>query len=439
MFDFLQNVLLREDPEGLDQRQRAERHLFAMRFQQLSAPVMAKGVEDTAFYRYYPLASLNEVGGGPERFGVSANAFHRRNLIRGELWPGSMSASSTHDTKRSEDVRARINVLSEMPLEWYRAVRRWRDLVRQWKKKVGVALAPDANEEYLFYQTLVGTWPLLPMNSDEHEAYALRIQRYMEKALNEAKFHTSWINPNAEYNQAVEEFVAKALRPSTDNAFLEDFRRFQAPIARAGMWNSLSQVLLKIASPGVPDFFQGNELWNFVLVDPDNRDPVDFESRRRLFSTLREAAAGQRSALVERLMSNPCDGAIKMYVTSRALCFRRSHARLFAQGSYIPIAVDGSRARHAVAFARTLGDQAVIAVGGRFFSDLCDAQSTPSGEVWRDTAVLLPKRMGGRNFQEVFTDQTISTESQDGKVAIPLTKAFAAGPFALLFSGGRNS
>src|SRR5579864_7948767 len=207
VFDFIQNVLLLEHPDGLDDAQRAERHVFAMKFQQLSAPVMAKGTEDTAFYRYYPLASLNEVGGNPERFGISVNAFHRRNLIRGELWPNSMNGSSTHDTKRSEDVRARINVLSEMPSEWYRAIRRWRETNRKWKTVVGDVISPDSNEEYLLYQTLVGTWPLLPMNAREHAGFVERIQQYMEKALHEAKVHTSWVNPNAAYDQAVRDFI----------------------------------------------------------------------------------------------------------------------------------------------------------------------------------------------------------------------------------------
>ena len=259
VFDFIQGVLMLEHPAGLDDAQRAERHLFTMRFQQLTAPVMAKGTEDTAFYRYYPLASLNEVGGTPERFGVSPSAFHRRNLIRGELWPHAMSASSTHDTKRGEDVRARINVLSEMPAEWFRAIRRWRELNHRWKTRVGETLSPDENEEYLLYQTLAGTWPLLPMNAAGHRDYIQRIQQYMEKAVHEAKVHTSWINPNAEYDEAVKQFVANILEPTSDNAFLEDFRQFQAPIARAGIWNSVSQVLLKVAAPGVPDFYQGNE------------------------------------------------------------------------------------------------------------------------------------------------------------------------------------
>ena len=439
VFDFIQSLLLLEHPDGLDDGQRAERHMFTMRFQQLSSPVMAKGVEDTAFYRYYPLASLNEVGGSPERFGVSVSAFHRRNLIRRELWPHSMNATSSHDTKRGEDVRARINVLSEMPKEWYRAVRRWRDMNRKWKTRVGTSISPDSNEEYLLYQTLVGTWPLLPMNADQHAGYTQRIQRYMEKALNEAKIHTSWINPNAEYNKAVEDFIGNVLQPSPDNSFLEDFRHFQAPIARAGMWNSISQVLLKIASPGVPDFYQGNELWSFALVDPDNRGVVDYETRKQMLAMLRAASSRDRAALVERLVSNPCDGAIKLYMTSRALCFRRDHRELFSAGPYTPLAVDGQRAQHAVAFARSSGDRTVIALAGRFFLRLCNLQAVPVGEpVWANTAVTLPKRMARESFQDVFTGLTVASEHKDGKTVIPLSDAFRASPFALLFSGDRG-
>src|SRR5580658_30547 len=214
VFDFIQSVLLLEHPDGLDESQRAERHMFVLRFQQLTAPVMAKGVEDTAFYRYNCLASLNEVGGNPERFGVSISAFHRRNLIRGGLWPNTMNASSTHDTKREEDVRARINVLTEMPGEWYRAVRRWREMNRHWSKKIAGARSPDANEEYLFYQTLIGTWPLPGMSAEQHAAYVKKIQAYMQKALHEAKVHSSWINPNVEYEEALESFVANVLSPA---------------------------------------------------------------------------------------------------------------------------------------------------------------------------------------------------------------------------------
>ena len=433
VFDFVQDVLLHEHPEGLDDAQRAERNLFAMRFQQLTSPVTAKGVEDTAYYRYYPLASLNEVGGGPQRFGVSVSDFHRRNLIRAELWPNTMTATSTHDTKREEDVRARINVLSEMPVEWYRAIRRWAEMNSKWKSRVGAALAPDSNEEYLVYQTLVGTWPLFSMNDTEHAAYVDRIQHYMEKALHEAKIHTSWISPNNEYDQAVHEFVAKVLEPSAGNAFLEDFRQFQASIARAGMWNSLSQVLLKIASPGAPDFYQGTELWSFHLVDPDNRGQIDFGIRRKMLAALRSKNGGNK-ALVERLMNNPCDGAIKLYVTSRALHLRRDERELFARGFYVPLAADGSRSDHVVGFARNYGGKTVLALAGRFFLGLSESPGPPVGEVWGDTSVALPKKIERRVFHNVLTGEELAAEERDGKPAIPLAQAFSTCPVALLMS-----
>jgi len=434
VFDFIQNVLLLDHPEGLDDAQRAERQAFALRFQQLSAPVMAKGMEDTAFYRYYPLASLNEVGGDPERFGLSVNAFHRRNLVRGELWPNSMNASSTHDTKRGEDVRARINVLSEMPSDWYRTIRRWRDLNRRWKTKVGELTAPDPNEEYLLYQTLVGSWPLLPMNAPQHTEYIQRIQAYMEKAVHEAKLHSSWVSPNAEYDRAVQGFVAKILQPSPDNSFLEDFRQFQAPIAQAGIWNSLSQVVLKMASPGVPDFYQGNELWSFHLVDPDNRQPVDFDRRRKLLAKLREKEAADPAALMDRLISNPCDGAIKLFVTHRALSFRRDHPELFSAGSYIPLASGGNRANHVVAFARQWSGQTVIALVGRFFLKIRNSHPAPIGDVWGNATILLPKKIKHVGFQDVLTGQTVTLEEREGEPSLALAKVFAHCPVALLFA-----
>jgi (1->4)-alpha-D-glucan 1-alpha-D-glucosylmutase len=433
VFDFIQSLLLLEHPEGIDDAQRAERHSFAMRFQQLTSPVMAKGVEDTAFYRYYPLASLNEVGGGPERFGVSPSAFHRRNLIRGELWPNSMNATSTHDTKRGEDVRARINVLSEMPGEWYRVIRRWREMNRRWKTKVGESLSPGANEEYLLYQTLIGTWPLLPMNGEEHAGYVDRIQRYMEKALREAKVHTSWINPNVEYDQAVQKFISGVLDP--ENGFLADFRQFQAPIAKAGIWNSISQVVLKVASPGMPDFYQGNELWCFDLVDPDNRRPVDFELRRRMLEKLRErAAGGDRAALVERLAANPCDGAIKLYATSNALGLRKSNRDVFSEGSYTPLTAIGSRSNHVVGFARSLEGKTVIALAGRFFLRLFNSHPAPTGDVWGNTVVILPRKIARPVFKDVLTGRNISIEQHEDGAVIPLAQVFSHCPAALLIS-----
>jgi (1->4)-alpha-D-glucan 1-alpha-D-glucosylmutase len=436
VFDFIQSVLLLEPPNGVDDAQRAERQLFAMRFQQLSSPVMAKGVEDTAFYRYYPLASLNEVGGDPARFGVSVNAFHRRNLIGRETWPNSMNATSTHDTKRAEDVRARINVLSETPGEWYRAIRHWRELNRPAKTRVDGRLAPDANEEYLLYQTLVGTWPLYPMNPEEHETYVRRIDGYMQKALHEAKVHTSWVNPNNEYERAVTKFVERVLEHTAGNVFLPELRQFQAPIARAGMWNSLAQLLLKIASPGVPDFYQGNDLWAFDLVDPDNRRTVNYDVRRQMLSSLREPAARDRAALLDRLRENPCDGAIKLYVTSEALRFRRDHRDLFAQGSYTALSAEGNRARHVVAFSRALANQTLIAVAGRFFLKLCNSHSKPIGDVWGNTTIAVPKKSRHKSFRDIFSSETITAEQREGGLFLPANKVFSHCPVALLFAEG---
>jgi (1->4)-alpha-D-glucan 1-alpha-D-glucosylmutase len=434
VFDFIQSVLLLEHPGGIDDAQRAERQMFTVRFQQLSSPVMAKGMEDTAFYRYYPLASLNEVGGDPARFGVSVSAFHRRNFIRRELWPNSMSASSTHDTKRGEDVRARINVLSEIPGEWYRAIRRWRELNRPAKTRLAGRHAPDANEEYLLYQTLVGTWPLYPMNSEEHEVYIRRIDGYMQKALHEAKVHTSWVNPNSEYERAVKNFLEHVLDPSPGNLFLQEFRQFQAPIASAGMWNSVAQIVLKIASPGVPDFYQGNDLWAFDLVDPDNRRAVNYQTRHQMLKNLHEQAARDRAALVDRLRDNPCDGGIKLYITSEALRFRRDRRDLFAEGSYTALAAEGSRGRHIVAFARAAGSQTMIAVTGRFFLKLCNSHKKPIGDVWGNTAVALPRSVGHRSFRDIFTGETIAAEDREGGLVLPMDKVFARCPVALLFA-----
>jgi (1->4)-alpha-D-glucan 1-alpha-D-glucosylmutase len=434
VFDFIQSVLLLEHPDGLDDTQRAERQLFTMRFQQLTGPVMAKGVEDTAFYRYYPLASINEVGGDPEHFGVSLNKFHRRNLIRRELWPHGMISTATHDTKRGEDVRARINVLSEMPAEWDRAIRRWREMNRKWKTKREEGVAPSSNEEYLFYQTLAGTWPLTPMSLQQHGIYVSRIQAYMEKAAREAKLHTSWINPNCEYEKAIQHFVANALDPSPENIFLEDFTQFQAPIANCGMWNSLSQLVLKTASPGMPDFYQGNELWCLDLVDPDNRHPVDYEVRRSILEKLRAGDDG----LLGRLVASPCDGAIKLYIASRALRFRKENADLFSHGSYTPVTADGSRANNVIAFARGLESKAVIAVAGRFLLKMCNSHRAPVGDLWGNTCVLLPKKMEHQRFQEVFTGQTIAAENRDGKMSLPLASVFSHCSVALLVSQDKS-
>ncbi|HEY9283559.1 MAG TPA: malto-oligosyltrehalose synthase, partial [Pyrinomonadaceae bacterium] len=355
LFDFVASVLLLEDPKGLSPKERDERREFVLRFQQLTSPVTAKGLEDTAFYRYYPLASMNEVGGEPDVLGVALHEFHQANERRQARWPHSMSATSTHDSKRSEDVRARISVLSEIPAEWRAAVTRWREMNRGHKRIGDYAEIPDANEEYLLYQTLVGAWPLEGLGEANRDEFAERVRQYMTKAIKEAKLNTSWINADEDYERAVSDFVTAALAPGDDNAFLADFAGFQRLTARCGMLNSLSQTLLKTTAPGLPDFYQGTEVWNFSLVDPDNRRPVDYARLRALLGSLGGDGAGDPAALAGRLISEPEDGRLKLFVTSRALAFRKARRELFAAGDYVPLAASGEHADSVVAFARKSG------------------------------------------------------------------------------------
>ncbi len=428
IFDFIESILLLRDPKGLTDSEKSERRDFVMRFQQLTAPVTAKGLEDTAFYRYYPLASLNEVGGDPSVFGISAEEFHRRNFERMRNWPNSLSATSTHDTKRSEDFRARVNVLSEIPDEWERAARRWSEINLEKKRDFDDDPAPDANEEYLLYQTLVGTWPLRPMNDAEHGEYVRRIQEYMNKALKEAKVHTSWIRPDEARDNAVRDFIGKILESHEGNQFLKDFRGFLKPVARAGLFNSLSQVMLKVASPGVPDFYQGTELWNFALVDPDNRRPVDYERCTTLLSSLCEESRDGLLPLIENLMSNPSDDRLKLYVTTRALRFRCARNELFSAGEYVPLNASGSRSNHVIAFARKLGETKAVVIASRFFTRLMDDLRLPIGEeVWKESVVTI-----GNEEETVYRDVFTGLDVRAVNGALPLAKVLGHMPVALL-------
>ena len=435
IFDFIASLLLLDDPKGLKAAERAERRDFVLRFQQLTSPVMAKGLEDTTFYRYYPLASLNEVGGEPAIFGIPVARFHRRNQARQEVWPHTLAATSTHDTKRSEDVRARINVLSEMPEEWNRAIHRWRELNRHKQGTYEGAHVPDANEEYLLYQTLVGTWPLEQMSAEERERYVRRIQDYMFKALKEAKLHTSWVNPDEAYEHAVRDFVQATLTPDADNAFLTDFTEFQRTTARAGMLNSLAQTLLKITAPGVPDFYQGTELWHFYLVDPDNRCPVDYGQRQTLLASLQQADGADPSALLDQLLRHPEDGRIKLYVTMRALKFRQAHRELFAQGDYLPLLARGSRAEHVLAFARKQGEQEAIAIAARFFVGLGAThtqQLALKPELWADTALPLGAQFGATRYRDIFTGREFTAHDATNGKELRLASVLSPLPVALL-------
>lgn len=435
LFDFLGNVLLLNDPPGLNEKQLAERREFVMKFQQLTGPVMAKGVEDTAFYRWFPLASLNEVGGDPAHFGVSLAEFHRRNTERARDWPHTMLATATHDTKRGEDVRARLNVLSEIPGRWYRAIRRWQQINHPLREQLTSTgqLPIYANEEYLIYQTLIGTWPFEATAENIDETYTQRIEQYLIKALREAKIHSSWLSPNEEYEATLKNYVRALLTPGND--FLRDFCEFQAGVARAGVFNSLAQTLLKITAPGIPDFYQGSELWDFNLVDPDNRRPVDYEQRRNLLAALKNALReasdfSARAKLIEQLTAHPDDGRIKLYVTNRALCFRRSHRDLFLHGNYLPLATSGALQDHVIAFARSLGDQKVIVATGRFFTRLLTS-GLPVGQVWEGNTLELSDEFAGC-YRNVLTGQQSCAEKHGDSYVLPMADSFAHLPIALL-------
>lgn len=429
IFDFIAGLLLLHNPEVLSEEQRRERREFVLRFQQLTGPVTAKGVEDTAFYRRYPLASLCEVGGEPSHFGVTRERFHRQNEQRLANWPQALLATSTHDTKRSEDVRARLNVLSEIPGRWYHAARRWQRHNEKHKTQIEGQAAPNANEEYLLYQTLIGTWPFEPLSDQERAAYITRIQEYLNKALREAKLHSSWINQNEEYEQAVRHFAWAILN---DAEFVNDFSGFQQPLARPGMCNALAQTLLKLTAPGVPDFYQGTESWNFSLVDPDNRRPVDYARLREMLAQLRVSDEQGRAALVDTLLDRAADGRIKLYLTQRLLQFRRTQPELFARGSYEPLVVEGARAEHVIAFARRWQERTVVVVATRFFTRLLGERAWPLGaEIWGSTSLALAGDLAGC-YQDVLAGRQVCTQTQAGGASLSLADICAHLPVALL-------
>ncbi len=396
IFDFIGGVLMRE---GCEQRApKTQRKLieFVRRFQQYTAPVMAKGMEDTTFYIYNRLVSLNDVGFDPRLYGVSMKAFHQENERRQCDWPGAMVTTSTHDSKRGEDVRARINVLSEIPDRWRHHLRRWMRLNRHKKRLVQDEPAPSANDEYLLYQTLVGTWPVNMAAADANGAFEQRIVDYMLKAIKEAKWHTSWINPNQEYETAMGDFIHAVLDVSQSNAFLSDFTEFQRDILRFGLYNSLSQVALKLTIPGVPDIYQGNELWAFSLVDPDNRGQVDYTLRRHSLAAL-EACQEAQTQLTE-MLSNIGDGRAKMYLTWRLLQLRRAQPRLFAEGAYFPLPTVGPGADHICAFVRCWRGQCLIVVVARWYARLPAGEDgrLPVGEAaWGDSGVEIAGDIAG--------------------------------------------
>lgn len=427
LFDFVREVLLLDKPDTLSEEDLRLRQGFVGRFQQLTGPMMAKAVEDTTFYRYNRLVSLNEVGGDPQRFGVSVDDFHRLNQERQSQRPFAMLATSTHDTKRSEDVRARINVLSEIPEEWKRRVALWARWNKRKLQKLDGDLAPTRNDEYLLYQTLIGTWPLDPPHGEALPVYINRIQQYMIKAVREAKLYSSWIAPDEAYERATTAFVEAILSDDPMSPFRTDFEPFARQLAECGLWNSLGQTLLKLTSPGVPDIYQGTELWDFSLVDPDNRRPVDYEQRSKVLQQL----PGSSPQLASELMQSATDGRIKLFVHQVALDLRRRCPSLLTIGEYLPVAVTGARAEHVCAFVRRSGSTAALVVVPRLSAQLSDTLGTaPIGDaIWQDTAIALPKDVVKESWVNLFTNETIESPTNSN---IPVSQLLKRFPIALL-------
>ncbi|MDD2582998.1 MAG: malto-oligosyltrehalose synthase [Desulfuromonadaceae bacterium] len=435
VFDFIRDVLLLRFPDAMIDEHKNTWLDFVKRFQQITGPVMAKGVEDTAFYLYNRLVSLNEVGGSPERFGITLDAFHGQNIERCKSRPLAMLATSTHDTKRSEDVRARITVLSEMPEQWREEISRWSRQNRKLKMVVDGKTVPTRNEEYLLYQTLVGTWPFCNLDDEEFELFRFRIKKYMLKAMREAKVHTSWISPNSLREDAVMYFIDSILINTGQNNFLHDFASFQKLTAACGIFNALSQTLLKITSPGIPDFYQGNELWDFSLVDPDNRRPVDYRLRMSLMDELmqKESADGLLETARE-VVRTRSDGRIKMYLTCKALNFRRKNRSLFESGRYLPLAVEGARQEHVCAFERSVNDSSIMVVVPRFCSSLInDSNGLPLGaEIWQDTRIIQEFDTAASRYRNIFTGEILELDQHDGVLSLVLRDIFSEFPVALL-------
>jgi len=407
IFDFIQVVLLPENTAKVPPEEFQKQVAFTMKFQQYTGPVQAKSVEDTAFYRYDVLLSINEVGGDPDRFGITVTDFHALNTTRRKTWPYSMLTSSTHDTKRGEDARARLNVLSEIPQDWEKVITQWSQKNSRFRTIAGRLQAPDRLDEYFFYQTLLAVWPTeeTPENLTD---VCERICAYMTKAMKEAKRHTSWIRPNEAYESAVEQFIRSRITGPDAAEFLAGFRPFAQRLLQWGMINSLSQLVVKLGSPGVPDFYQGTELWDLTLVDPDNRRPVDYRRRESYLKEMEPHLAGNSAAYVKDLLRSWADGRIKMFITLCGLRLRRQYPSLFLDGDYVPLETKGKKAKHAVAWLRRFDGNTLLVVAPRIVTGL------PTENTWEDTSLILPEELSGQSFRNAITGDLFTVRKSGG-------------------------
>ncbi|MDB5249510.1 MAG: malto-oligosyltrehalose synthase [Segetibacter sp.] len=409
-------ILSKPRQEDEDYNKRALR--FYQRCMQFTGPLMAKGVEDTLMYTYNRFIGHNEVGDAPEAFGDTPEVYHRKMVDRQQKWPISLNGTSTHDTKRGEDVRARLNVLTDLPGEWFSAVQEWQQLNAGLKHNA----APDANDEYLIYQTLIGAYPNPGEGDDD---FANRVQEYLQKALREAKTHSNWTTPNEEYEQAAKAFAVALLDES--KPFWKSFEKIRSTIADFGIINSLAQVLLKFTSPGVPDVYQGTELWDFSLVDPDNRRAVDYKIRQQLMEELEAQANEEHENLMAHLWENRYSAKIKLWLVHRLMNERKENTELFTQGEYIPLSIEGKYKDNVLAFARVLADTWYVIAVPLHIATLSKQQRKEilAGD-WEDTKILLPAEA------PASFDHILSKEKGNHKNEITVKEIFKSLPLAVL-------
>jgi (1->4)-alpha-D-glucan 1-alpha-D-glucosylmutase len=415
IFDFLHGVVTGELAQRGRHTHPAQVLQVAMHFQQVTGPVMAKAMEDTAFYRYFRLLALNEVGGDPRRFGMSVAAFHHVTQDRARTWPQAMVTTATHDTKRGEDARIRLALLSEMPREWGRQVIRWLRLNRSRRLEIDGEAVPDRNVEYLFYQALLGAWPpgLMPDDTRAMARLCERLDAFMIKAVREGKERSSWSNPNIAYEAGLRRFVGAVLDASRSHPFLAEFHAFLSSLAGPAAIASIAQLVLKLTVPGVPDIYQGGELWDFSLVDPDNRLPVDWPLRRRLLAEIAGASLAD-------LAAGPCDERRKLFVTQRLLALRRAHPLLFAEGDYRPLDAEGGRGAHLCGFARTRGEDGLVVAAPRLVWRLYRGAAAAD---WGAAELALPPGA----WRDIFTGR-----GRDGDAQIAVAELLADFPVAVL-------
>ena len=402
---------------------------FCLKFQQLTPTIAAKGMEDTAFYRYFPLSSINDVGGDPAEFGTTIQRFHDENIETCENWPHTLLTSSTHDTKWSEDSRARLNVLSELPYEWRRTIGKCSKINSPFKTRIGRKLFPSKNDEYLLYESVMAALSIRDSSSPERE-FASRIIGFMRKAANEEKRETDWVDPNPQYDRALQEFTWKVL-DRQNRKFLKEIKPLLERVEMYGMYNSLSQLLLKLTCPGVPDIYQGCETWNLAMVDPDNRLPVNFDSNRRLLNEISQTRQTSTIDFAKSLLENCHSGMIKLHLLTSVLRFRNKNQDLFNYGNYVPFKASGRYSENVIVFAREHSKSKIIVATPRFFSKLCDVTKKPVGKIWDRTTVQLPAKFHG-SYSNIFTGESVILDEQNNGCHLECDVAFGELPFCLL-------